>query len=545
VTPPLPPDSPTVVAVDAGTTGVRALAVDARARVTDVAYRELTQHFPRPGWVEHDPDEIWAAVRATLAELGARLAAAGTTVAAIGVTNQRETLVAFDRTTGRPLYRAIVWQDRRTADLCAQLRDAGHLPLVRARTGLVLDPYFTATKAAWLLREGALPLAPDDPSLSFCTVDTWVLWNLTGGIHGGVYATDPSNASRTLLLDTATLAWDPELCDLFGVPPHTLPDVRPSAGRFGTAALGEIGRDAASVLHGVPVSAILGDQQAALFGQACVDPGMVKVTYGTGSFVLAHAGPERPPAPEGLVVSCAWDLGARADPGRGRVAYALEGSAFVSGAAIQWLRDGLGIIGAASDLGPLAASVPDSGGVTFVPALTGLGSPWWDPDARGLVTGLTRGAGRAQLARACVEALAFQVRDMTDAMNAALSASTSAPGETPSEAAASARPLSALRADGGAAAMDLLLELQAEQSRMPVARPRSLESTALGAATMAGLAEGVWSSLDELAGLWEAESVFEPQLPAELADATYAVWRRAVEKARSWAVSRDALGEKR
>ncbi len=392
------PSSAAVVAIDAGTTGVRALAVDPQARVTDVAYRELTQHFPRPGWVEHDPDEIWAAVRTTLAEVGTRLAAAGTTVAAIGITNQRETLVAFDRTTGRPLHRAIVWQDRRTAEPCAELRDAGHLPLVRERTGLVLDPYFSATKAAWLLRHGSLALGPGDPSLSFCTVDTWVLWNLTGGIHGGVYATDPSNASRTLLLNTATLAWDPELCELFGVPRHTLPDVRPSAGRFGTAALGEIGEAAAAVLHGVPVSAILGDQQAALFGQACVDPGMVKVTYGTGSFVLAHAGPERPPAPEGLVVSCAWDLGAHADPVRGRVAYALEGSAFVSGAAIQWLRDGLGIISAASEVGPLAASVPDSGGVTFVPALTGLGSPWWDPDARGIITGLTRGAGRAQLA---------------------------------------------------------------------------------------------------------------------------------------------------
>jgi glycerol kinase len=520
-----------LVAIDAGTTGVRALAVDERARVTDVAYRELTQHFPRPGWVEHDPDDIWRAVRATLAELGSRLAETNTSVAAIGITNQRETLVAFDRTTGRPLHRAIVWQDRRTAALCAALRDAGHLPLVRERTGLVLDPYFSATKAAWLLREGGLALTADDPSLSFCTVDTWVLWNLTGGTSGGAYATDPSNASRTLLLDTATLAWDPELCDLFGVPPHTLPEVRPSAGRFGTAVVGDIGQAAAAVLDGVPVSAILGDQQAALFGQACVDPGLVKVTYGTGSFVLANAGPERPPAPEGLLVSCAWDLGAHADPVRGRVAYALEGSTFVSGAAIQWLRDGLGIIAAASEVGPLAASVPDSGGVTFVPALTGLGSPWWDPDARGIITGLTRGAGRAQLARACVEAMAFQVRDMTDAMSAAMSAAA--------EATASAPALSALRADGGAAAMDLLLELQAEQSRMPVARPRSLESTALGAATLAGLAEGVWSSLDELAGLWVAETVFEPQLPAELADATYAVWRRAVEKAAGWAVSED------
>jgi glycerol kinase len=506
-----------VVAIDAGTTGVRALVVDERARVTDVAYRELTQHFPRPGWVEHDPAEIWDAVRATLAEAGGRLADAGDTVAAIGITNQRETLVAFDRSTGQPLYRAIVWQDRRTASMCAELVDAGHLPLVRERTGLVLDPYFSATKAAWLLRHGDLALAPTDPHLSFCTVDTWVLWNLTGGPAGGAYATDPTNASRTLLLDTATLAWSPELCDLFGVPEHTLAEVRPSAGRFGAAALPGLG-PASGVLDGVPVSGVLGDQQAALFGQACFDPGMVKVTYGTGSFALANAGPDRPPAPDGLTVSCAWDLGAHAPAARGRVAYALEGSTFVSGAAIQWLRDGLGIIDAAAEIGPLAASVPDSGGVTFVPALTGLGSPWWDPRARGLMTGLTRGAGRAQIARACVEAMAFQVRDMTDAM-----------------AAASSTPLSALRADGGAATMDLLLQLQADHSRMTVARPRALESTALGAATIAGLAEGVWSSLDELAALWEAETVFEPQLPPELADAAHAAWRRAVEKAMGWA----------
>ena len=381
-----------VVAIDAGTTGVRALVVDERARVADVAYRELTQHFPRPGWVEHDPAEIWDAVRATLAEVGDRLARAGDAVAAIGITNQRETLVAFDRSTGQPLHRAIVWQDRRTAALCAELTGAGHLPLVRETTGLVLDPYFSATKAAWLLRSGELPLAAGDPSLSFCTVDTWVLWNLTGGPSGGAYATDPSNASRTLLLDTATLAWSPELCDLFGVPVHTLPEVRPSAGRFGAAALADLG-PASAVLDGVPVSGVLGDQQAALFGQACFDPGMVKVTYGTGSFALANAGPERPPAPDGLTVSCAWDLGEHAAGSHARVAYALEGSAFVSGAAIQWLRDGLGIIDTAADVGPLAASVPDSGGVTFVPALTGLGSPWWDPTARGIVTGLTRGAG--------------------------------------------------------------------------------------------------------------------------------------------------------
>ncbi|MGA2307517.1 MAG: FGGY family carbohydrate kinase, partial [Acidimicrobiales bacterium] len=376
-----------VVAIDAGTTGVRALVVDEQARVVDVAYREITQHFPRPGWVEHDPGEIWDAVCATLAEVGGRLAEAGGTVAAIGITNQRETLVAFDRSDGRPLHRAIVWQDRRTADLCAALERDGHLPMVRERTGLILDPYFTATKITYLLRQGDLALSAGDPNLAFGTVDSWLLWNLTGGTDGGQFATDPSNASRTMLLDTATLAWSADLCALFGVPQHTLPEVRPSAGRFGLAHLPDLG-PAAAVLHGVPVSGVLGDQQAALFGQACIDPGMVKVTYGTGSFVLANAGPERPAAPDGLTVSVAWDLGAHAGPGAGAgavagsasvagagrapVAYVLEGSTFVSGAAIQWLRDGLGLIESAAEIGPLAESVNDSGGVTFVPALTGL-----------------------------------------------------------------------------------------------------------------------------------------------------------------------------
>jgi glycerol kinase len=504
-----------VVAIDAGTTGVRALVVDEQAEVVDLAYRELTQYYPRPGWVEHDPTEIWDAVRATLAEVGARLAESSNTVAAIGVTNQRETVIAFDRTSGQPLHRAIVWQDRRTAAICTAMIEAGHLPTIRARTGLVLDPYFSASKMTYLLRHADLTIGP---GLSFGTVDSWVLWNLTGGKDGGVFVTDPSNASRTMLLDTASLSWSPELCALFEVPITTLPEVRPSAGRIGTVNASELGLGPAGhVFAGVPVSAILGDQQAALFGQACFDPGMVKVTYGTGSFALAHAGSDRPDAPDGLIVSVAWDLHTYAGS-RPAISYALEGSTFVSGAAIQWLRDGLGLIGAAPEIGPLAESVPDSGGVTFVPALTGLGSPWWDPTARGIITGITRGAGRAQIARACVEAMAFQVRDMTDAM-----------------AAASAHHLSTLRADGGAAAMDLLLQLQAEQSRMPVARPRSLESTALGAATLAGLAEGMWGSLDDLAALWSASATFEPELPVELTDAVYAVWRRAVERAQGWA----------
>jgi glycerol kinase len=504
-----------VVAIDAGTTGVRSLVVDEAGRVADLAYRELPQHFPRPGWVEHDPLDIWDAVRATLAEVGGRLGGASTGVAAIGITNQRETALAWDRRDGRPLHPAIVWQDRRTAARCDELREAGALPLVRERTGLVLDPYFSATKYEWLLRHALADGAAGAPWLALGTVDSWVLWNLTGGPDGGVFATDATNASRTLLLDTATLAWSAELCDLFGVPAGALAEVRPSAGRFGAVAAGALG--ASSPLAGVPVSGIAGDQQAALFGQACFEPGMAKVTYGTGSFVLANAGPGRPAVPDGLVSTVAWDLGAHCGAA-GPVAYALEGSTFVSGAAIQWLRDGLGLIERAEDLGPLAASVPDSGGVTVVPAFTGLGSPWWDPDARGTVTGITRGTGRAQIARAVVEAIAFQVRDMVDAM-------TAATGQICRQ----------LRADGGASAMDLLLQLQADQLRTTVARPRSVESTALGAATLAGLAEGVWGSLDELAAIWALDAEFTPQLDAVWADAAYAGWLRAVGKSRGWA----------
>ena len=507
-----------VVAIDAGTTGVRALAVDEQARVADVAYRELTQHFPRPGWVEHDPAEIWDTVRDTLAEVGARLAERGDTVAAIGITNQRETLVAFDRSTGRPLHRAIVWQDRRTAAICAELTEAGHLPLVRATTGLVLDPYFSATKAAWLLRHGDLALAPDDPNLSFCTVDSWVLWNLTGG--------DPRRHLRHRPLQR-----QPHPPARYGhalLVPRALRPLRRAPAHPARGAT--VGRPLRRRGAGRPRPRLGGPRRRPGLGRArrpagrAVRAGLLRARHGEGH--LRHrqlrAGQRRPTSarrrPTASPSAAPGTSASTPAEARGRVAYALEGSAFVSGAAIQWLRDGLGIISSAAEVGPLAASVPDSGGVTFVPALTGLGSPWWDPQARGIVTGLTRGVGRAHLARACVEGMAFQVRDMTDAM-----------------AAASAYPLSALRADGGAAAMDLLLELQAEQSRMPVARPASLESTALGAATVAGLAEGVWTSLAELAGLWRAETVFEPQLPVELTDAVHDVWRRAVEKSMGWA----------
>ena len=500
-----------VIAVDAGTTGVRALAVDERGAVVDVAYRELTQYFPAPGWVEHDPTEIWEHVVATLSEVARRQRDQGGTVAAIGITNQRETVVAWDRRSGQPLHRALVWQDRRTAERCDELRDAGHLPLVREHTGLVLDPYFSATKMAWLLGPGGVEVTPE---LVLATVDAWVLWNLTGGTDGGVLATDASNAARTLLFDIRELAWSDELCALFGVPRSALPDVHPSCGRIGTVG-GQLGAGTPG-LSGVPVSGVAGDQQAALFGQACFWPGMAKATYGTGTFVLLNVGPSCPDPSEGLLTTVGWDLGAHG--GKGRIAYALEGAVFVTGAAVQWLRDGLGLITESADIGPLAASVADAEGLYIVPAFTGLGSPWWDPYARGTITGITRGVGAAHLARAIVASIAYQVRDVNDAMR-------QAGGD-----------LAAVRVDGGASAMDLLLQVQADQLRVPVARPTSTETTALGAAMLAGLAEGVWGSLDELAALWTLEREFSAQASTVAADAAYHGWKQAVHRSLGWAM---------
>ncbi|MBK9181189.1 MAG: glycerol kinase GlpK [Acidimicrobiales bacterium] len=488
---------PVVIAIDAGTTGVRSLAVDEAGAVVGRSYREFPQHFPRPGWVEHDPDDILAAVRTTLGELASGL---DQPIAAVGVTDQRETTVVWDRRTGRPRHRAIVWQDRRTAGRCDELREQGLLPLVRERTGLVLDPYFSATKLEWLLGEGGVEAGPH---LAFGTVDSWVLWHLTGG---AVHATDPSNASRTLLYDIRERAWDPELCERFGVPPACLPEVRASSGRFGVTVEG------CGLPPGIPVSGIAGDQQAALFGQACFAPGATKNTYGTGSFVLMNVGDRCPPPVEGLLTTVAWTL-----DGVPGATYALEGAIFVTGAAVQWLRDGLGIIGEAAEIGPLAASCADTEGVYLVPAFTGLGSPWWDPYARGTIVGLTRGVGRAHLARAVVEAMVYQTRDVVEAM-----------------AAAGGHPISSLRVDGGASVMDLLLQLQADQLQVPVARPVVQETTALGAAYLAGLAEGVWGSLDDVAANWRLDVEVSPAVPAAVADARHAGWARAVERARGW-----------
>ncbi len=485
-----------VIAVDAGTTGVRSFAVDEAGRPVGWSYREFAQHYPRPGWVEHDADEIWSAVQTTLAELVATL---DQPVAALGITDQRETVVAWDRRTGRPRHRAIVWQDRRTADRCAALEADGHLPLVRSRTGLVLDPYFSATKAAWLVDEGGVEA---DEHLALGTVDTWLLWQLTAG---ATFATDVSNASRTSLLDIGTLSWSDELCDLFRVPRSALAEVRPSSGRFGVTVEG------VGVPAGTPVSGIAGDQQAALFGQACTAPGMTKNTYGTGSFVLMNVGDVVPEPVPGLLTTVAWSLS-----GSGAT-YALEGSIFATGAAVQWLRDGLGLIEDAAASEALAASVADTGGAYVVPAFTGLGSPWWDPYARGAVLGITRGTTAAHLARATLESIAYQTRDVVEAMSEA-----------------SGHPITSLRVDGGASANDLLLQLQADQLQVPVARPAVPETTALGAAWLAGLAEGVWSSLDDVGRQWALDRQFEPAAPAGAADRAWQGWRRAVDRTLAW-----------
>ncbi|HEY2427517.1 MAG TPA: glycerol kinase GlpK [Acidimicrobiales bacterium] len=489
-----------ILAIDAGTTGVRALTIDEGGRPVDWSYREFPQSFPRPGWVEHDPDAIWSAVVETVAEVAGRSGP----ISAVGITDQRETTVVWDRRSGRPLAPAIVWQDRRTAAACDALRAAGHLPLVRRLTGLVLDPYFSATKLAWLLTEGGVASGPD---LAFGTVDSWLMWKLTGG---GLHATDPSNASRTLLYDIGRLQWSPELCDLFGVPMSCLPEVRPSSGAFGAVAADAI----PGLPGGTPITGVAGDQQAALFGQACVEPGMTKNTYCTGSFVLMNVGPECPAPVEGLLTTVGWTL---AD---GSTAYALEGAIFVTGAAIQWLRDGLGVIAEAAEIGPLAASVPDTEGVVLVPAFTGLGSPWWDPYARGTILGVTRGTGRAHLARAVVEAMAYLTRDVVDAMTAA-----------------SGRPVTALRADGGAAVMDLLLQLVADQLQVPVARPVVQETTALGAAYLAGLAAGVWSSPAEVNDQWALDRQFTPAVSPAAADRGHEQWQRAVQRSRGWSAT--------
>ncbi|QFY08285.1 glycerol kinase GlpK [Nonomuraea phyllanthi] len=480
-----------VLAIDAGTTGVTALVVTEDGQIESRGYEEFRQHFPSPGWVEHNPEDIW---QATLSACSAALGGASGSPTCVGLATQRETAVLWDRRTLAAPCRAIVWQDRRTTGICDRLRKGGHEPRVSELTGLRLDPYFTATKLTWLAEhEPGVWEGVETGNVAVGTVDSYLVARLTGG---ALHVTDPSNASRTLLYGLASGEWEPELCELFGVPQHALPEIGPN--------YGPIGRTAPSAFLGLelPISGMAGDQQAALFGQICFDVGDVKCTYGTGSFVLANLGGEIVRSESGLLTTVAWQTPS------GERTFALEGSIFVTGAAVQWLRDGLCMIGTAAESESLARTVPDSGGVVFVPALTGLGAPHWEPEARGLITGITRGTTRAHLARATLEAIAFEVRDVVEAMTS---------GAVP-----------VLKADGGASANDLLMQLQADQIGAAVERPALEETTALGAAFLAGLGSGVWASQAELRRTWQLERRFEPG-PRD--DDAYDRWRAAVELA--------------
>ncbi|MBI4423943.1 MAG: glycerol kinase GlpK [Elusimicrobia bacterium] len=483
-----------VLALDLGTTGNRAVVFDRDLKVVAQSYREFPQIFPEPGWVEHDPERIWSTALACLVD--ALKAAGRGRVAAIGITNQRETTVLWNRRNSKPLYNAIVWQDRRTAEACLAMRGRGSEAMVRRRTGLFLDPYFSATKIRWILDH-----SPDvEPVLRsgdavFGTVDSWALWKLTGG---QVHATDPSNASRTLLCSLGTASWDDDLCALFGVPRALLPAILPTVGAFGTTAADLVGSE-------IPILAVAGDQQASLFGQSGFTPDVAKNTYGTGLFVMVNTGVAIPVS-DRLLSTIAWTVS-------GQTEYALEGSVFVGGAAVQWLRDGLGLVKGAAEIEALARSVPDSGGVTFVPALAGLGAPHWDPEARGAVFGLTRGTQKGHLARAALEAMAFQTLDVVREMERA-----------------TGRPMRRLQVDGGACANDLLLQVQADLLGIPVERPAVRETTAVGVAGLAGLAAGLWPDRQAFASTRKIDKVFEPALAASERERAAQRWRWALER---------------
>jgi glycerol kinase len=490
-----------VLAIDQGTTGSTALVIDRDGRVVGRATEEFTQHYPQPGWVEHDPEEIW---RVSLEVIGSALAEAGLAdgdLRAVGITNQRETTVVWDRATGEPLHRAIVWQSRQTADICQEIRNQGLEAMIIERTGLVVDPYFSGSKVKWILDHypDARPRA-EAGELAFGTIDTWMLYKLTGG---EVLATEPTNASRTLLYDIRELAWDPELLEIFGVPEAMLPDVMPSSGVFGTTV------PAGALPGGVPVAGMAGDQQAALYGQGCWQPGMVKNTYGTGCFVVLNTGSELQRSSCGLLTTVCCDA-------HGGTAYALEGSVFTTGAAIQWLRDEMGLIGSAVETEKVAARVQDTQGVYMVPAFAGLGAPYWDMDARGAIVGLTRGTGRDQIIRATLDSIAYQTRDVVDAMNCDGSAT-----------------VHELRADGGAAANNRLMQFQADILGVPVVRPQLLETTAAGSAFLAGLGVGMWRDPEELEGAWREDRRFEPGMEEAERDRLYRGWCGAVERVRA------------
>jgi len=488
-----------LLAIDQGTTSSRAIVFDARLNVRGQAGAEFRQIFPKPGWVEHDLDEIWSSTQKSIQGALKQAGIAGKEIAAIGITNQRETTAIWDRKTGKPIHNAIVWQCRRTAAMCDALKEQGKEPAVRARTGLVLDAYFSGTKIRWLLDhvKGAEARAARG-ELAFGTIDSALLWRLSGG---KTHATDPSNASRTLLMNLATRQWDAEMLELFGVPRELLPEIRPSAGELGCTQGLKVLPD------GIPIAGIAGDQQSALFGQACFAPGEAKCTYGTGAFLLMNAGPTAPTSEHGLLGTVGWQLGSDAT-------YALEGSAFVAGAAVQWLRDGLGVIGASSEIEALARSVPDSGGVVFVPALAGLGAPHWRQGARGLICGLDRGSTLGHLARATLEGIAFQIYDLAMAMAQDIG-----------------RPMPMFRVDGGASKNDLMMQFQADLLQTPLERPRMVETTALGAAMLAGLGVGLFQGTKELAAVVRGGKRFTPKMKPAQREEHLARWRTAVAKA--------------
>ncbi len=489
-----------ILSLDQGTTSSRAVLFDKQDCIAGLAQKEISQQYPRPGWVEQDPEEIWSSQLTVAKEVIAKNAAADS-IAAVGITNQRETTLVWDRSDGRPLYNAIGWQDRRTAALCEKLKQQGHEPIIREKTGLLIDPYFSATKIKWILDHvhGARQKA-EAGRLAFGTIDTWLLWKLTGAKR---HITDPTNASRTLLFDIHTARWDPQLLDLFQIPPAMLPEVMPSSPLDAHTDKNLFGRP-------IPLAGLAGDQQAALLGQACLQKGRVKNTYGTGCFMLLNTGDEPVVSANKLITTIAWNI-------NGKTRYALEGSVFTAGAVVQWLRDALGVIHTAAESETLAASVPDSGGVCFVPAFVGLGAPHWDPWARGAILGMTRDTTAAHIARAALEAVAHQVADVLQAM-----------------AADSGIPISQLQTDGGAAANNLLLQMQADFLQIPVARPKSVESTARGAACLAGLAVGFWPSIEALSDHCQMDRVFYPQMKPDKVAQKRAQWKQAVLRSKNW-----------
>jgi glycerol kinase len=491
-----------LLALDQGTTSSRAIVLDRSSRIVASAQKEFRQLYPRPGWVEHDPVEIWSSQSATAAEALARANLSTNEIAAVGITNQRETVVVWERDSGKPICNAIVWQDRRTADYCAQLKRDGVEPMIREKTGLVIDPYFSASKVRWILEnvDGARAKA-EAGKLLFGTVDAWLLYQLTGRT---VHATDLTNACRTQLLNIHTGRWDDDLLDLFGVPRAMLPEVRSCSEVYGRVA-------ANLYPAGAPIAGMAGDQQAALFGQACFRPGMAKSTYGTGCFLLMNTGEEAVPSNNNLLTTVAWQAG-------GRTEFALEGSVFIGGAVVQWLRDELKLVGSAEEVDQLAATVPDSGGLYLVPAFAGLGAPHWDPYARGIAVGITRGTGRAHFCRAALEAVGFQIADLIAAMEAD-----------------SGLKLAELRVDGGASRSEPLVQFQADLLGTPVVRPENIETTALGAAYHAGLATGFFSSRADIAGAWAVDRTFTPTRPADEMTRLREGWNRALERAKGWA----------